>query len=189
MNVLTPDPNEEQELLPHHTNIERVERRIFEVHAYWRHTATLLGVGFGGLVVVQLGVALWLALPRESAEPGTLYFLCAVCAVMFFIGLLGAQVLQAASKGLQRSDRTINTLEVEIQRITSSPGYILNNEIMPLELYLKALGLMRGTLYLLLSLWLVLPALLFLFPRPEPTAHPAKPLTQKSLERPNRGKN
>lgn len=187
MNVLTPDPNDEQDLLPHHTNIERVERRIFEVHAYWRHTATLLGIGFGGLVVVQLGVALWLSL--QKPEPATVYFLCAVCAVMLLLGLLGAQVLQAASKSLQRSDRNINTLEVEIQRITSSPGYILNNEVMPLELYLKTLGLMRGALYLLLPLWLVLPVLLFLFPRPEPTAHPTKPLTQKSLERPNRGKN
>lgn len=52
---------QDHDVLPHHTNIERVVRRIFEIHVHWRHNATPIVMGF----VCFLG-ARSLQIARES---------------------------------------------------------------------------------------------------------------------------
>jgi hypothetical protein len=149
----------EPEQLPHHTNVERLERRIFEVHAYWRHNATLLTVGFFGFVTLNLALLVGLTLSVKE-----LVVLCALA--LLLLGLIGlmARTLSAATDGIQRSDRNINALEEEIQKITGSRGYTLNNEVMPLEFYRKSLATMRAVLFAFVPFWLLLPTVALLVP-------------------------
>jgi hypothetical protein len=112
------------------------------------------------------------------------YFACVVAFLLICFALVGAQALKVASESIKRSDRNINALEEEIQRITSSSGYTLNNEVMPVEFYLKTLGLLRSLLLLLLPLWLAVPVLLFVVAPSEPAAN--HPTPKPALGRPLR---
>lgn len=179
------DPPQDDPPLPHHTNVERVERRIFEIHVHWRHNAALIVAGCIVFLVANLVAALWAAGALASTDLRVHYFACVVASLFVCSALIGAQALKVASESIKRSDRNINALEEEIQRITSSSGYTLNNEVMPVEFYLKTLGLLRSLLLLLLPLWLAVPALLFFVSPPEPAANHAtpKPASGRSLRK------
>ncbi|WP_309687436.1 hypothetical protein [Armatimonas sp.] len=180
---------QDHELLPHHTNIERVERRIFEIHVHWRHNATLIVLGFFSFVIANVSLALWFAVSFQKAETPTHYFICLAALVWIVFVFLAAQSLQVATDSLKKSDKHINSLEEEVQRITSNTGYTLNKEVMPLDFYLRNLSLMRAMLYLLLPLWVALPALLLYFSKVETPTHPTKQALSKSMEQQKRGKN
>lgn len=184
-----PIPLPDQEPLPHHNNVERVERRIAEIHLYWRQTAPLITVGFLSFVAASALLAIWAFTAAPKADTQTRYALCGGSLLLVLFVVLVNELLRLAKSALQKSDRTINALEEEIQRITSSPGYVLNKEVMPLEFYLKALGLMRTMVYLLLPIWLLLPTLLLFFSKPNASLSSAKTTLSKLKEPSKRGKN
>ena len=181
-------PLPDQEPLPHHNNVERVERRIFEIHAYWRHTTPLITAGFLSFVAVNALLATWAVTAAPKTDTATRYALCGGSLILLLFIVLANELLRLAKSALLKSDRTINALEEEVQRITSSPGYVLNKEVMPLEFYLKSIGLMRSMVYLLLPIWLILPALLLFFSKPDASLSPAKPTLSKLKEQSKRGK-
>lgn len=147
----------EWESLPSQNNVERVERRLFETHAYWRHTLTLTAAGFFVLLALQTIAALWLPGAFQSTHLA-LRPVLAVVPVAVVIGLVATlRWLGLTERSLRRADRTINSLEEEVQRITSSRSYTLNKEVMPFELYLRTLALLRGTVVALVALWIALP--------------------------------
>ena len=175
--------------LPHHTNIERVERRIFEIHVHWRHNATLIVTGFVCYVIANASLALWLALSFQKTERHTEYFVCLVALLLSVFVFLAARSLQIATESLLKSDKFINSLEEEVQRITSNTSYTLNKEVMPLDFYLRHLRLMRAAVYLLLPLWVALPSLLLFFGKAKTPQYPTKQSLSKPMEQQKRGKN
>jgi hypothetical protein len=180
---------DDQDSLPHFTNIERLERRIFEVHTYWRHNITLVTFGFAGFLAAHLGLALWFVPTLEKSSMTQSYFLCVVALVMASSIFIAARALSVARESLKKSDRNINALEEEIQRITSSTGYILNKEVMPLDFFLKNLTLMRTLVFLLLLIWVALPVLALVRQADPPTTPTAKKSLTRPQEQPKRGKN
>lgn len=177
----------EDDVLPHHTNVERVERRIFEIHSHWRHIVTLVVAGVSCFFAASLALILWVSLIFPRADLLSKYILGIVALTIITVTFLAAGSLGFAIGGLRKSDRSINAMEEEIQRMTGSTGYTLNKEVMPLDFFLKALGHLRTALFLLALLWIAISTLLFYWYQFGPATHIVKAHSQRT-EQLNLGK-